>query len=286
MKNFIAFFICGILLVLSGCITGSKQGDNKPINQQTVPFLTIPFKEGKVPLAEVVDVSGLEKSLKQEISSSANNNQSQLSGLINTSISKVAERMTGIESNIDSLVKLTNTITLTNNQSASASAEIKTKLEASLAATAEIKAEMNNILSINNKLETNLTMMNNLKADIGELKSSISGQAGVLNNMTSKVEDIKANAGRDVNMLPQSAVDIMLGIIKAYGALVIGLLLLAAIAVILVYRAGMQREALRSKDSEQELQRVHSLLLQSVSMIPKSEDVEKITKGLERPIGR
>ncbi len=279
-KIILSLFICSTIL-FTGCMGDSKSGKFDPVTQVQSPHLTIPIgKDNTLPLGEVVNTDQLEKNIKTEIQSSSNSTQSQLTGLINTSVSKIGEKVVGLENNMDAMIKLTNNLDVKNTATLSAQAEMKNTLQNTLEATANIRAEMNNVLKITNTLETNLSMMNDIKTSVGNLDSKISGQAGLLNNMSSKVEDIKLNAGRDVNQLPREAVDLMMGNLKTY-TIILGLLLvLGALAMVLLYRSNAQRETLRASSTKDELDKLYSLLLQVSPSLPK-EFGEHLAKAME-----
>src|ERR1017187_4143563 len=145
MKKIIAILSIVLLMIsLGGCIADNKGKQNSE-GVSNAPSISIPFKGNTLPLADIVDTKELQNNIKTEIQTSSNSTQSQLSGLFNSSISKLGEKVTGVEANVDSLAKITNNMSLTNTQSATAVAEIKTNLTNTIQAIGELKAEMTNI---------------------------------------------------------------------------------------------------------------------------------------------
>ena len=106
------------IVLLASCIA-DQQGHQ---NQQVTPPVI------NVPPSQKLDTGELRQGIKDDIVASSNATASQMTGAVNTSISKLAEKLVGLEANLSAVI--TNTDTMTNQ----AYAELSAKLDASLTA--------------------------------------------------------------------------------------------------------------------------------------------------------
>jgi len=239
------FLLPALLLCLTGCFLDREE---KPVVQNNTPAGVIVEDDLPTKLDAV----------KNDIVSSNNSTQNKMEGLITASVSKLGEKVTGLETNVgkivgfetklDSLVKLqaefSSTIRDVNNKlqvNASANIEafkdlnlkLAANVEASLRLQAELRAEMSNVLEINRKME-------------------------------SRIETLNASAGRDVmtNYFPKEAVDAMQNQGKVFVAIIAALCGLASTVITLLARNARIRAELRTKMEREEKQEMAGILKQ------------------------
>jgi hypothetical protein len=189
-----------------------------------------------------------------------------MSGLLTASVSKLGEKVTGLEANLSDLIKLNATM---NN---TASAEIKTKLETTLAAHIELKAEMKNMVDITSKIETHLTAITDIRIALDRMTNQANAQVGWNNKFESKIEDVKqtftSQAGRDVNMLPQQAVDVIIGSWEFFATLISIILAAATTVISRAYKLAREKAERDFQLERQEKQNIHKLLLAALAHCP------------------
>jgi hypothetical protein len=161
-----------LLLVLCGC------ADNRPV-QQIPATIPVTIKEIPVPALDHADLSGI---VKTEVATSADSIQQNTQSLVSASIGKVAEKIDA------ALVRI--------------EANVNTRIEAQLTATANLKADLESTISLSNKIETQASAVAQLKSQI-ETRLDAMGAAqgaailGLGNKLTETVQ--KYSAGHDVN---------------------------------------------------------------------------------------
>lgn len=254
----ICVFFC-IIIFFSGCIA-----DQQGKILQSIPPISV-----NVPLPPQIDTTGIQKEiggLRSEIQTSSNNTANQFSGLLNANVSKLAEKLNGVEANLSELVKINATV---NNN---ANIELKNKLELMATVLTNIKFSMENILSMSATVNSQIGLLNDLTLKLEKLELSINAnanaQVGFNNNFEQKLEKMNANAGRDVNMFPKQAVYTILIAIISF---VLIFLLLGIVSVIVItnsYRSSRQREMDRTNMEREEKKHFESLLLKAMSMLP------------------
>ena len=177
--------------------------------------------------------------LKTIVETSANSTQNSLSGLVNASISKLAERVVGLEAKIEKVVGLETKIdSLQNN------------LTASFKASAN--AELNNRID---RLETQLT---------ANLNASAQANLEINRKMETRLENLNATAGRDVNMLPQAAVDVMISTAQTFAGIIATLCGLASSVVVVMARNSRKRADARALTEREERKQMYELLQQVI----------------------
>ncbi len=221
-----------LIVLLASCIA-DQQGHQ---NQQVAPPVI------NIPPSQKVDTDALRQGIKDDITASSNATASQMTGAVNASISKLAEKLVGLEANLSATI--TNTATMTNQ----ASAELRAKLDASLTAFTELKASLSMVNEFNAKMENRInldaSLVKDLQAQIGsmaaQMTASANAQVGLYNKIDSRLENI--SAGRDVNQMPKETVEVMLGsyrmVMSITGSLMLVITLLAGYA----YRNTRKRE--------------------------------------------
>ena len=145
----------------------------------------------------------------------------------------------------------------------------------------ELKAEMKNVLTVTSKMDNQLSMLNDIKA---QLAAQAGAQAGWNNKLENLQETITASAGRDVNMLPKTAVDLLEYNLWAMVAIITTLCGLASTAITLSFRASRKREAERTAIEREERKDTANLLYKVLSMIPEQHraSVSKDIDALKR----
>jgi predicted nuclease with TOPRIM domain len=236
-----------MLVFLTGCIGDQHSGDNSPVIRQDPPVIN-------VPPSQTVDSKGITDDIKREITTSSNATANQLTGLVNASVSKLAEKVNGIEANLSDLVKvsakLEAKLEVTN--------ELKARLDAAVTATADLKAEMQNIVTTTASMDNRLKILTDIK---NEMANAASAQVGLNNKFEQKLEHLEetitATAGRDVNMLPKTAVDLIQYNLWAMITIITTLCGVASTTIAMAYRSARKRE-----------QATSNLLLKVLSMVP------------------
>lgn len=258
MKNqgFIPFLTLLIILI-SGCAGDQKNKINQTLNTPS-PVLTAPATADFAPI-------------KEEVVSSANQLQSNLTGLVNTSIGKLAEKLVGLETQFESLVKIqaqmNNTATINNT--------------ATLKAMAEFKADIQTSIALETKINNVMEAIIDTKVTIGQIKAQVEtfaqvqaqAQAGLINTITTKIDTVKndLNAGRDVNYLPKEAVNI----IQDTNASWLKIFLTAISAVVSV--AGLLVFNSRKREAA-----TNALLMQALAHVPPEKAREFLPPALKR----
>jgi hypothetical protein len=220
------------LLLLSGCVLDQKGRIEQPMAPPVI----------NVPPAQKVDTVELRQGIRDDITASSNATANQMTGAVNASVSKLAEKITGLEANLSAVMN--NTATL-NTQ---ASADLRARLDASVSAVAEMKATLSMVNEFNAKMENRIaadvSLIRDLKAQIGELntklEATVNGQVGLTNRIESKLENL--TAGRDINQMPRETVEVMLGSYRMI-MYIVGSLLSAITAIAgYAYRNAKKRE--------------------------------------------
>lgn len=228
--------------LLSGCF--GNRGDQVGPSLDTRPPAPAPAPAPiiNLPAAEVVDLSGLKADLRSEMQNSSNSTQSQMAGLFNASVSKLSERITGVEANV----------TAHTTASATAVASLQAKLESTVTLSNQMQAELkirNEIdADIKTEIKAEAQLIKELSLKVGHLEASVQAQGAVAanaqvgwnNKFEQLTQQITSTAGRDVNMLPREAVYLMLGIVSALCGLF-------SAAIFQAYRTARFREANTSK---------------------------------------
>jgi hypothetical protein len=190
------------LLLLSGCVMDQKGRIDQPVAPPVI----------NVPPSQKVDTAELRQGIKDDITASSNATANQMTGAVNASVSKLAEKITGLEASLSAVV--TNTATM-NTQ---ASADLRAKLEASLTAVTDMKATLSMVNEFNAKMENRInadvSLIRDLKAQIGDMSAQLTatanGQVGLSNRIESKLETVTNSAGRDVNYIPRDLAEVMM----------------------------------------------------------------------------
>lgn len=246
-----------------GSITQETKQDIKELIKDALGSLPTPTIN--VPPNQSVDTSGLRENIRQDIKASADNSAAQMTGAVNTSVNKIANDITGVRAELGKLLEINNNLymqlnsNITNNMTANASvvAELKSNIQAVAKITAELEIKASVVADLNATVNTSLKVMNEMKAQADLNASAIAGIAN-------KVENINATAGRDVNMLPRSAVVVV-------GIVVLAMSLLAACAVSWAFKTTRDSAAEEAKTEREEARRLYGLLMKALVHVPEHQ---------------
>ena len=90
-------------LALAGCI-GIGSGNQAPTSViQPGPVINLPAPEAVNQEETKADIAKAKADIITEVSSSSNSTLSNMTGAVNVSVSKLAERLTGMENNLENL---------------------------------------------------------------------------------------------------------------------------------------------------------------------------------------
>jgi len=248
-----------LLVLLPGCVLDNNSRTDQDVSPPII----------NVPPSEKLDTTELRQGIKDDIVASSNATSSQMTGAVNASISKLAEKVVGLEAAI------TTAITATANVNTQASADLRAKLEASLTAVAEIRTELKMTNEFNARVETRIqadaSLIRDLHAKVDTLNAQLTsqiagmanGQVGLLNKIDSRLEQVSSTAGRDVINFPPEAVEI-----------IVALLGVAVIAIGWIGRNARLREKLRTDEEKDERKILSDLLMETLAMLPESRSRE------------
>ena len=244
--------------VLSACIRGiDVRPDDHATIEAKAPVINIPAPQ-------TVNTDKLEKGLS-EVMSSSNATKAELTGLLNAQVSKLGEKVTGLEMSLSDLIKIN------NSMSATAQAEFRARLDATLQAYTEIKAEMHNVLTVSNDLRAEM------RIDLGKISTDLNAQVGVGNSIDKRINELKqtfiSSAGHDVNMLPQQAVDVIIGSYRMFGITILLLLVVATIVISMTFKYSRSRAEKRAADEQSERKLYYDLLISALGKLSPEDSV-------------
>jgi len=206
-------FLVFLMLSLPGCYIGGGQAGNEegPVNNAP------PTVEVNVPPANENGLSKVKDDLRAEIQNSSNQTQANLSGLMNASISKLAEKVVGLEAQFDSLVKIVNTLNLSMSNTLSAKLEAEANIQATMKNTVEMSSKVGDLSArmgdLSAQVQATITAVTDMRIEVGRLNNT--AQLGIGNRLDQLEQHITNTAGRDVNFLPAEAVYLFVSIITA-----------------------------------------------------------------------
>lgn len=270
-----------LLLCLTGCVADQNNRQANE-NNQTGPVVNVPAPR-LVPEAELeksradnreathAAVDKAKTELRQEMQTSSNNTQNQLSGLVNASVSKVAEKLTGVEADLH--VNAENTMKLADklNTTVTANAVLETKVG--------FQNEM--IANLKIQLQQQIDIKNEMKLELDRLNAQVQGVLGAQAGINNKIETISTNAtntaGRDVNYLPKEAVELFTALLTC----VFGI---GVLAIGWIGRNSRLRERAHTLEEKDERQKSQEILYYVLSLLPeaKSADVNMAQARIEQ----
>lgn len=246
-----------VLIFLTGCI-----GDQKG-RQEASPTVTTPLATRAEPVPE----AGVPKAIKDEIITSANSTQNQMSGLLNLAVSKIAEKMTGIEANFKELLHASFDMANT------AVANLKAEVNAQATLNATLKAQLDAQVQINNKMEASFKAeLKDLKVQLdNQVNANASAQMGLSNKFEQKLEAATNTAGRDVNYLPKEVVQIIRDDNHVFAYVISTVCGIISLIITLVMRAAAKRATEHAEEDREERQDNMTLLLKVLAMLPEQQ---------------
>lgn len=208
------------------------------------------------------DVDHLEKTIE----TSNNTTQNALTGLFNASVSKLGDKLTGVEARMEKMLELNNTLNAKLESQVNASADLRARLDAQLNLNTEVKARLDAQISTALDLRTRLDTQVNAAA---ELKAKIDANAelvtGIGNKIDRSVQNLQASAGRDVNMFPKVAADMIIlqaeTSSKTTIAIVTTLCGLISTAITIFARNSRRRADQRWQEEREERRRLHEMVM-------------------------
>lgn len=239
---------------LTGCLSGGRAGHEGGTVRQDAPKVDIHVPPPQVVDQEkvVAELGRVRSDIQTEIQHSSNNTQNALSGLVNASVSKVAERVTGVEATVKDLLTINNTAT----------ANINTQFDSMLKATATMEARMDNVVTFNNNMQADLkatvNALSEIKVELGKINGA--AQVGFNNKIEQLQQDLKNTAGRDVNYLPKEAVYMFVTIISILAGLA------TTIAVVMGNNA-RQRERLETEKERENVKYWQQVAMRAIGSL-------------------
>lgn len=272
---------------LAGCVDiGSPKARQTDESDTKVEGPRITFKQD--PEERKADKEERDKDRKEraehkaEILASTNATKNQLSGLLTTSISKLGEKVTGVEANLKELLKV----------EASLSAEARADLRATVKLMTEFKIELKNTVTANTKIQNHMDSLvkatAELKLKVGNidtnLQNQMQGQVGWNNKLQSKMEKweqtLHGQAGRDVNMFPKQAVEVLENSWRTFSIIIGSIIALAGFILSLHFKFQKDKAQKQFDASERQRDRIFDLLHRALVHIPPEKAAE-----IERSIG-
>jgi hypothetical protein len=274
------FFVVGCVDIGSPRARQTDESDNK-ISGPKITYNQDP-KEREADKEEREKDRKARAEHKAEILASTNATRNQLSGLLTTSISKLGEKVTGVEANLKELLKV----------EANLSAEARVDIRAAVKMMAEFKIELKNTMSVNTKLQNDMDslvkLITDLQIKIGKIDTNIQtqaqGQVGWNNKLQSKMEKweqtLHGQAGRDVNMFPKQAVDVLENSWRTFSIIIGSIIALAGFILSLHFKFQKDKAQKQFEAGERQRDRIFDLLHRALVHIPPEKAAE-----IERSIG-
>lgn len=215
-------------LLLGGCILDNKT--RQEAVHEYKPQIHIPPPVVKTTSLDTDKLVGdTAARVSQNVKTDMATNQAQLSGHITGQIHK-------IEASLSELIKI--------------EAKMDNKLVASL--KADLTSTIQLMASLKVHMESQIALTNEMKAKLGhvsgQMDATVAGQVGVGNSIEKTLEtlqmDIKANSGRDTNLLPPQAVEIIKSNYHTVGLFMLAVL----VAVVLISIVGYNNARKRQED--------------------------------------
>lgn len=264
MRIFLLALLAAFLCFLPGCvdqkgqITQETKKDIKELVREALSSLPAP--NINVPPNQTVDTSKLREDIRTDIHASADNNAAQMTGAVNTSVNKLANDITGVKVELGKLIDVNNNLYTTLNTN------FMTSINTTAQANADFKTNIQALNKIMLEFQAKVEIVNQMSAQLN-------AQGGAIAGIANKVDNISNSAGRDVNMLPMSAVWMIIIIISV-------LAILAAVSISWAFKASRDREVMEAQEDREESRRLHALLLRALAMLP-----EKHAMAIARELG-
>jgi hypothetical protein len=250
-------FIVLIPVTLCSCIASPK-GRHEGEVTQTAPSVVLDLKD-------VVSDKAVQETATRTAGAAADVAAAKAALTVHTDIEN---RMKTVQDNMTSLIggkidEIGKLIDIKNTLSAKMDnqiyADLKVHLQNSIEAMATINAAVESSIRVSAEfraqVQAQFKALSDFNASLAGQVDGLTGQAGVNNRIQKTLEtiqqDIKASAGRDVNMLPPQAVEVMMDQNKTFYMTIIGIMgaikVLALAAFGYIYRNARLREENRTK---------------------------------------
>lgn len=275
MKKSLGILIILTLVMVPGCI-GDQNGQISQQQKQNIVDLVrdiskeLPKPTVNVPPNQTVDTTDLKLAMKEYIQVSADQTANQMTGF-NSNINRIADKMTGVENNIGKLAEVNLKLAENINNTMNNTANTNATATATLNAVNDMKLVIATNVQVMNDLKAELKILMEIKLQLESLTANIQAVAGVGNDLHTITENMKAQAGRDVNFFPKNAVDVMLSQTRSNFYIVLIIVILGAFAMSLTFRASRDRERQRTKTAEGTTKLLFGLLMQCLSMLPEKQ---------------
>lgn len=267
------------LVLLTGCADVSSRMDDYESALSKV----------KPPVVQVQPIdreelrTDLLRGVSDKIDSSTTQSENRMQGVVNTQVDKMENKLVGVESRMNTeLTGVKGDIT-----------GVKAELQTQITASAVMQTRLDAAVTVNAKLEADLkvalSVVNELKIQNAEFKAqaqvSANAQIGFNNSYQQQIQDLKASAGRDMNMLPANAVWIILGVCG-------GMLIVMLVGNVLGNAServrfkqqtdlAIQASKQNAESEREERQASNNLLLEVLTLVPAAE-ASKIAGKVER----
>jgi hypothetical protein len=274
-----------ILLSLTGCIRvpiGSPKADQKTTDTIKLEGPVIYKQDPAEKELEKAHREKVTRDVKDQIISSTNSTKNQLSGLLTTSISKLGEKVTGVEANLSELLKIENELSI----------QAKAELKATIKAVADLKLELQNTMTLNSNIKANVDslvkMINTLTLKIGQIDTTLQaqaqGQVGWNNKIESKMEKwqetVSGNTvSGDMNMFPKQAVEVLESTWKTFSIILGGIIGLAGFVLSLHFKFQKDKANKQFEATEKQRERTYELLHRALMHVP-PEEAHKIERDM------
>jgi len=238
--------ICALALFLA--LSGCRLQQENPVVQ-----------EDKIS-PKVEEVKGKIDHLEQVVNTSSNSTQNQLGGLVNTSISKLAEKVTGVEAKVDRVVGFETSVGKITGLEAKLDKVVGFETRIDKIAGVEMKADK--ITGVESKIDR----LTGLDAKIDKLEASLrvelKNSLEIAGRTENDIKALKATAGRDVNTdyFPKEAVAVMQNQNRMFIAIIGSLCALASTVISVFARNSRLRAEQRAKEEREERQQQFELL--------------------------
>lgn len=266
MRKFLFSIVALFFLIgLSGCLDVSPRMNPTGPEIHNSPDLPAPVKEA---------LDGNTEAIKKQIDTSQNAIQQNMQQLLGVNVAKLSDQLVKATIDMKDLVhaEISNKI-----------GDIQNQMTASLASGNELRVMLKNQMSINAKLQAQLTL--SLKANIG-LQSMVDAKiqgvaAGIAGKIDTTTSDLKQNiqAGRDVKNINQQFTKEDLEAIQGAQRVLLWILLGAFAAVVLIVYFVMNKSVntanANAGEARTQLHSAQATLNRAMSFVP-SEHHDKI----------
>jgi hypothetical protein len=116
-----------------------------------------------------------------------------------------------------------------------------------------------------------MTALTDIRVSLGKIDTRLDANLNAQVGIGNKLDNINSSAGRDVNMLPASAVKVITTTAYVFAGIITTLCALASTVISLAYRNSRTREAERARTERDERQRTYNLLIKALAYTPETK---------------